>query len=80
MDAEHGACTVSRSVFAWALAAHVEVLAVVMVTKKITPVERKFALRMTRRAAAMAARSGDIFSNQAALWKLIVDASHKEKK
>ena len=51
-----------------------------MPAKKITEVERKFALRITRRAASLAERSGDVFSNQAILWKLVVEASHKPRK
>jgi hypothetical protein len=48
--------------------------------KPITKKERKFANRILKRAVAIAARSGDVMSNQTVLWGLMVQASHKPKK
>ena len=46
---------------------------------RYTLAQRKFALRMTRRAATMAARKGEVFDNTNILWTLMVEASHKPK-
>lgn len=51
-----------------------------MSTIKFTATERKFAQRMTRRAAALALASGNVLRHQEFLWRLLVEASHKRPK
>lgn len=48
--------------------------------KKLTAAEKKFALRMCKRAATLAQRSGDVFRNEQILWKLMTEATHKTPK
>lgn len=48
--------------------------------KPVSASNRRFALNLTRRAAAMAARSGIVGNNQMYVWRLLVEASHKPRK